>query len=258
MSLPFAWEEALPRRLGSMKVHVMLLVSAPTWLSCHGPEPSTAESAWGAVEGVVRFVGAALPAPTRVENTTDPAICGREQTLDDLVVSKENRGIRHAIVALAGVRDGSFPTPSPERVAIDNAECRFSPHAAVTTVGSTLEALNSDPVLHTTHLYGPADVNISLPVKGARATRELATPGLYLVKCDIHGWMQAFVRVDHHPFHAVTDANGTFRIEGIPPGQYRLEVWHEKLGTQEMEVTVEEGKTLSISLEFPLSSEVKS
>lgn len=234
-----------------MKFQRMLLISASAALSCREPEPSSPRPA-GAIEGVVRLEGDEVPTPTRVENTTDPAICGRGQTLDDLVVSGENRGIRYAIAALTGVRDASFPIPSPERVVIDNSQCRFSPHAAVATVGSTIEALNSDSVLHTTHLYGPADVNISLPVKGARATRELTAPGLYIVKCDVHGWMQAFVRIDSHPFHAVTDADGRFRIEGIPPGSYRLEVWHEKLGTQEREVRVEEGKILSLSLEFPL------
>lgn len=234
-----------------MNRHWILVAAAATALSCREPEPATRELATGAIEGVVHLGGHELATPTRIENTTDPDVCGRGQTLDDLVVSPDTRGIRYAIVALVDVPDGSIPAIAPARVVIDNSGCRFSPHAAVATVGTTLEALNSDAILHTTHVYGPADMNISLPVKGARATRVLARPGLYIVKCDIHGWMQAFIRVDPHPFHAVTDANGWFRIEGVPVGSYRMEVWQEKLGTRGIDVRVEKDRMLSLSVEYP-------
>lgn len=236
-----------------MKRKALLLSLAVIGLtySCRAPEPARAVVATGSVEGVVRLGSGPLPVPTRIENTTDPQVCGRAQTLDDLVVSPENRGVRYAIVSLVDVPVESIPAGRPERIVIENSGCRFSPHAAVATTGSTVEAVNGDPLLHTTHLYGPADLNISLPVQGARATRDLARPGLYIVKCDIHGWMQAFIRVDPHPFHAVTDANGSFRIEGVPLGHYRMEVWQEKLGTRELEVKVDEGRTLSLSIEYP-------
>lgn len=124
-------------------------------LSCGGgdaPEPR-APSATGSIEGTVRLLGEELPKPTHVANTTDPEVCGRGHTLEDLVVSGETRGIRYAIAAVRDVPSEAIPELESERVVIDNVDCRFSPHAGVTTVGSTLEALNSDPVLHTTHLY---------------------------------------------------------------------------------------------------------
>lgn len=77
---------------------------------------------------------------------------------------------------------------------------------------------------------------------------------MIIVKCDIHGWMQAFVRVDPHPFHAVSDAEGSFRIEGIPPGDYTLEAWHERLGTQELNVNVVAGRTETVAFEFALET----
>ena len=82
---------------------------------------------------------------------------------------------------------------------------------------------------------------------------ELAHPrntGIYSVKCDVHGWMQAYIRVDDHPYHAVTDARGKFRIEGIPPGTYTLELWHERLGPMEQEVTIPETGHTSIDIEY--------
>jgi hypothetical protein len=65
-----------------------------------------------------------------------------------------------------------------------------------------------------------------------------------IVKCDVHGWMQAFIRVDPHPFHAVTGASGGYRITGIPPGDYTMSVWHERLGVQRRRVSVRDGQTV--------------
>ena len=112
--------------------------------------------------------------------------------------------------------------------------------------GSTIEAKNSDAVLHTTHLYGPAEINISLPLQGTTSSRTLESTGIYSVKCDVHGWMQAYIRVDDHPYHAVTDARGNFRIEGVPPGTYTLELWHP----MEQEVTIPETGHASIDIEY--------
>jgi hypothetical protein len=109
---------------------------------------------------------------------------------------------------------------------LDNRDCRFVPHVAVVTVGSRIEALNSDPLLHTVY-YGAVEANIALPIKGARIARVVERAGMIVVKCDVHGWMQAFLRVDPHPFHAVSAADGTFLIEGIPEGNYRLAAWPE-------------------------------
>ncbi len=207
----------------------------------------------GRIEGRVLLLGDDVPAPTRVENTTDPEVCGRAHTLEDLVVALDGRGVQHAIVSLLDVPESVIPSFEPGRLVLDNANCRFLPHAAVLTLGSTVEAVNSDAVLHTTHLYGPAEVNVSLPQKGARSERRLDRPGTYSVRCDVHGWMQATIRVDPHPFHAVTDERGAFRIEGVPEGRYRLEVWHEKLGTLSKEVDVREGTTTDVNVEYSLA-----
>ena len=57
-------------------------------------------------------------------------------------------------------------------------------------------------------------------------------------KCNVHPWMKAYVGVLSHPFFAVTGDDGSFTLKGLPPGDYTLEAWHEKLGTQEIKVTV--------------------
>jgi hypothetical protein len=142
------------------------------------------------------------------------------------------------------------PTSAPERLVLDNVDCGFSPHVSVLTVGSTIEAVNSDPILHTVHVYGALEANLSLPVEGARRTRVLDHSGMLIVKCDVHAWMQAFIRVDEHPFHAVSDSRGAFRIGDIPAGSHTLEVWHESLGSQTRRVEIEAGKTTYLELRY--------
>lgn len=200
-----------------------------------------------ALTGLVRWSAPGSATETLVTNTTDPEVCGERQALRDLVVS-ENGGVQFAIVTLLNVAPVSGPG---QELVLDNVDCRFEPHAAVLTVGSTLVASNRDAVLHTTHYYGPSEANISLPFEGMRVERRLTRPGLYVVKCDVHGWMQAFIRVDDHPYHAVTDASGRFRIESVPPGRYTLEVWHERLGRLTREVVVDAEGNAEVGIEYP-------
>ena len=74
--------------------------------------------------------------------------------------------------------------------------------------------------------------------------------GMFLVKCDIHPWMSAYVGVFTHPFFAVTDESGKFSIEGLPPGTYEVEAWHEKLGVRTGSVTVATGSAATVDFSF--------
>ena len=78
---------------------------------------------------------------------------------------------------------------------------------------------------------------------------------MIIVKCDVHGWMQAYIRVDDHPFHTVTDGSGFFRIADVPTGEYVLEAWHEKLGFNRRTVRIQDGETSTIELVFPAADQ---
>jgi len=197
----------------------------------------------GVIQGQVVFQGKDIPKPSQVENTTDPEYCGTQHSLEDFLVSPKTRGIKNVVVALAA---GSFP-PAPEGAAanqkqtLNNRNCRFEPHVAVLQTGGSVEAVNADKIFHTTHLYyGPLSKNLGLGI-GEKASQAANRPGFIIVKCDIHGWMKAFIRVDDHPFHAVSDADGRFEIRGVPEGTYTLEIWHERLGEQKMNINVKAG-----------------
>ncbi len=208
----------------------------------------------GTLEGFVRLAGNALPGPTRIENTTDPQVCGRLQTLEDLLVSPKTHGIQNVIVALKDLPAFNSLANHTNRLVLNNRECKFVPHVSVLTVGDTIEAKNSDPTMHNVHFYGALNANIALPLKGMKAARKVNKPGMVIVKCDIHGWMQAFIRVDSHPFHAVTDNNGYFSIPDIPAGTYNLEIWHERLGQLQKTIHIKSTKTESIEVEYSLNN----
>lgn len=204
----------------------------------------------GVLEGWVLFEGAEIPQATPVENTTDPQACGKLQSLENIVVSPKNRGIQNVIITLKGVTLPPDQRRPPARLALDNRDCRFQPHAAVLTAGSTIEAVNSDPIFHSVHFYGLRNLNLALEPESSKVVPWATRPGILMVKCDIHGWMQAFIRVDDHPFHAVSAADGRFRIEGIPPGTYTVEVWHEYFGRKETQAKIEPDSVSSVTISY--------
>ncbi len=231
---------------------ILLLTAWQAEMPESQPTPAAPPGERGTLEGWVRLAGNALPQPTPVENTTDPKVCGRAQTLEDILVSANTRGIQNAIVALKGLPASKIPANPPGHLVLDNRECKFTPHVSVLTVGSVIQVLNSDPTLHNAHFYGVLAANVALPFQGAQAIRRVGKPGMIIVKCDVHGWMQAFIRVDSHPFHAVTDEDGHFLIPSIPAGAHSVEIWHERLGPVQRTIHIKPAQTEAIEVEYSL------
>jgi plastocyanin len=205
----------------------------------------------GTIEGTVIFVGDDIRMPEIVTNTTDPLVCGAKISKRDVEISPENKGIRYVLVWLEDVKLPDGYKPPRQDLVLDNKNCQFEPHAAVTTVGSTIEATNSDDVFHTTNLYGATSENMPLVSKGSSQRTVARRPGTIPVKCDKHGWMQAFIRVDPHPFHAVTDADGKFSIANVPAGTYKLKSWHEVYYGQDTEVTAKPDDITTLEIKYP-------
>ena len=233
-----SWEDSGPSRADEV---------SPGPASGDGP---TGGSDAGAVAGRVVFQGREVPQPARLRNTTDPEQCGEVQSLENVLVSTDG-GIANAVISLQDVPLPADYTPPASILVLDNRDCRFVPRVAVLTTGSRLETRNLDAFTHTVHLYGLFNVNVALGPDQSRPVRRLDRPGWYIVKCDLHGWMQAFLRVDEHPFHAVSSRSGEFQIRNIPPGTYRLEAWHEYFGRKEQEIRVRAGQVTRLTLGYP-------
>jgi hypothetical protein len=77
-------------------------------------------------------------------------------------------------------------------------------------------------------------------------------PEYVRISCDVHDWMEGWLVVAEHPYYEVTDENGSFKLNNVPPGNYQLEIWHEKLGKQTREVTVKAGSDTNVKAVFKL------
>lgn len=137
-------------------------------------------------------------------------------------------------------------------VTLDQHGCMYEPHVIGVMAGQNLEIKNTDPTNHNIHPLPQTNQewNESQPPGAGTATRTFARQEVMIpVKCNIHPWMRAYIGVVSSPFFAVTGADGTFTIKGLPPGTYTIEAWQEKYGTQDQQITVgaKDSKTLDFS-----------
>ena len=142
---------------------------------------------------------------------------------------------------------GLKPTPLAEPLKIDQKGFRFLPHVAVIQTGSAIRFLNNDPEPH--NVYSPEGrYNLGTWPTGDTKDYVFKKPGVYSQLCNIHPDMLAYVVVVDTPHFAVTDAAGAFLIRNVPPGKYKLVVWHEKKDGLEQDVEVAAGKPLKLDL----------
>lgn len=201
----------------------------------------------GTIRGSVRFEGR-IPKPRFLEVTKFKEVC--RSVPDESLVVGPNRGIRYAVVTLEAIKKGK----AAEREAVhelDNVRCRFVPHVQAASVGQFLLLKNTDPILHTAHAFFDGQPHFNVGLYPGRVSRKpLVTPTTVRILCEVHPWMSAYVVVTEHPYHAVTDVYGEYEIRDVPPGTYRLKLWHEKLGTQEKEVQVKAGAAAQMDFIF--------
>ena len=135
-------------------------------------------------------------------------------------------------------------------VELDQSGCRFTPHLFALRVGQTLRVLNPDATLHTVHAYSRVNTAFNDAMPGFRTVLERvfakAEPTPFVVKCEVHPWMSAWVAVFDHPYYSVTGSHGSFRIGNLPAGTYELELWHEWLPSQTHTVTVGIGESVRV------------
>ena len=210
------------------------------------------ETGTSTVSGLVTIEGPA-PMAEVIRMNSDP-VCVKAATMTDTeyyVVGSDNT-LGNVFVCVKEGIAGGYP-PASETLVIDQKGCRYSPHVFGAQVGQTVQILNSDPTLHNIHATPAvnAEFNTGQPIQGMTLDREFDQPEVMVpFKCDVHGWMNAYVGVLSHPFFSTTGPEGTFNLSNLPAGDYVVEAWHEMLGTQTQNVTVGEGETTEVSFAF--------
>ena len=148
-----------------------------------------------------------------------------------------------------------YDTPT-EPATIDQMNCRYHPHVFGMRVNQPLQIINSDPTLHNIHALPKAnkEFNNGQPIQGMKMTHNWETKEVMVpFKCDVHGWMNAYVGVLDHPYFMVTGKDGKFNLKTVPPGTYTIEAWHEKLGAMTQSVTLGPKETKEITFTFKAS-----
>lgn len=203
---------------------------------------SAAPTGWGTVTGKITWKGEKpkLP-PPKVDK--DQASCPATLPNEEFVINDKNQGVANVFVWLVEASDPKKPKAPPihpdlkevpkKEVVIDQPACKFEPHALAFRQGQTLVIKNSANILHNSQWEGGEGegANPSIPPgKEERINVKDASYTPFTVKCGVHPWMRAHFRVFDHPYFAVTNADGEFKIEKAPAGKYNIVIWHENKG----------------------------
>lgn len=218
-------------------------------------EPVAAIRGIVAVGGAARYDGT-QPASTPVDLGGD-AYCSGEHpnglTISAVRVGGEG-GLRDVIVYLKDAPAGN--AARDQAVTLDQVKCEYTPRVLALQAKQPLIIRNSDATLHNVHVRSAQnrEFNIGQPIRGitSRRTFDNAEVGIH-VSCDVHGWMEGHIAVFDHPYFAVTGDDGSFAIEGVPPGDYVLEAWHPTLGVLQQNVTVGGGGDASVTFRYSAS-----
>ncbi len=162
-------------------------------------------------------------------------------------------GLRNVLVY---VRDGPRGAGDSEDLApvlLDQKDCMYTPSVIVMRTSQQLVVRNSDATLHNVHVYATENrgFNIGQPFQGIESNKTFDNPEVGIqIKCDVHVWMTGSIAVFDHDFFAVTDDDGHFSMENLPPGEYTLVAWHQTLGTMTQPMTITAGSTPEVHFEF--------
>jgi len=172
----------------------------------------------------------------------------------DLAGTVTVRGVRSPenVVVYFGNKLPADQLPLPdENPVMDQRKLIFIPHVMCVPLGSTVDFPNNDEVPH--NVFSPSPVkkfNLGTYKSGVVKHVTFDKPGLVPLLCTIHPEMSAFILVLETPYFAVTGKDGTYRISGIPAGNYKIKTWHEKLkpAVEKVEITETGETTLDLSL----------
>lgn len=239
---------------------LMILAAVSSRASFQDPANSSDKPLYQPTGNGVTVVGTIsvsgnVPESRKIDMFADP-VCvdlNKDLTTEWVVTNQQKLQNVFVYVKEADVlRNNRFEVPDTG-VVLEHRNCRFSPHVLGVRVGQQLSIVNADPTIHNTHPtprlnpeWNQSQAVASQPIVKTFARAEVLIP----FKDNQHPWEKAYVAVMSHPFFAVSDELGNYEIRGLPPGTYKLVFWHEKLGEQEVEVTIAAGESRRLDMMF--------
>jgi plastocyanin len=206
--------------------------------------PTSAAVATGRVEGVVRLVASNEP----------PIASGAYPSRRVSHPAPRTSEIGNVIVF---IKDAPAPASlAPGRARMTQVDESFSPRVVAITRGSTIEFPNADPYFHNVFsLSRGATFDLGRYPRGQSRTRVFTQPGLVKVYCHLHSHMSASIMVFDHPYFTVPSNDGSFALADVPPGDYRVSAWHERIGESPKAIHIEAGSTVRIEFSLPVETQ---
>ena len=197
--------------------------------------------AGGSITGTITFEGKA-PKMKPLKVDADPICVANNEIAPkkEWLILDENKGVKNMLVFITEGLNIDY-SPPEEPVVIDQKGCIYSPHVLGIMAGQQLDILNNDGTLHNIHALPKVnkEFNKAQPRSKKKLSVKFEKPEApFKVKCDVHPWMGAYIGVFDHPCFSVSGDDGTYIISDLKPGEYVIEAWHEKLGSQTANVTV--------------------
>jgi len=229
-----------------------MAVCVVSWITGSHPVKAAVSASLG---GTVKFLGTA-PRRAPINMAKEPSCAATHASspalTEDVLVDPAGDLQNVVVYVSAGLPDGDPPSPQ-EPVVITQQGCSYKPHVIALQASQKLRIVNSDKTSHNIHPmpeynreWNKSQPSGSPDFEESFAREEVGIP----VKCNVHPWMRAYISVFRHPYFSVTNPSGAFSIKNLPPGEYTLSAWHEKLGTFSQKVTVAAGEAKALEFAF--------
>lgn len=216
-------------------------------------------SGGGSVKGVVKFNGKQATRKP-IEMTADKycnTAHGDKPALDERFVFGSGDTLQNVFVYVSKGLEGKGPFKPEGKPEIDQIGCVYVPHVQGIVAGQEMLIINGDATLHNVKMSSQENgaFNDAMANKGGKLTKKFNKPEMGIpIKCDVHSWMATYVHVMPHPFFAVTQADGTFEIKGLPAGEYEVSTWHEfnkfTPDQKSYKVKIEDGKAAEVKVTY--------
>ena len=187
-------------------------------------------------------------------------MCAEVDTDDEMnrllfdFVTDEKRGMRDVVVTLEHV-DAGKPFPN-KPINILSEKCKFTPEVNVLPQGGTFFVDNQDAVMHNSQVYqserGKIILNIPIPAEEISDGKVMFKKHykIFQMICGMHEFMQTWGYRVQNPYYYQTKIDGNYKINNIPPGEYKATAWHYLMKKQSKKIKVVEGETINLDFEF--------